>query len=106
MYEYNLPPHGVQIFGPAPDLPPAGVRWSNRYWMPSALKPAEVGGGTALRFWNASDATQEGFIECDGGLEGAMLARMDETPIKPLPPRIVTAPREIVTILFQRGGAP
>ena len=76
------------------------LRWSNPWWMLSALKPAETGEMTVLRLWNASDTAQEGVIERSGGLAGAMLARLDETPLTPLPPRLVTGPKEIVTILF------
>jgi mannosylglycerate hydrolase len=105
MAQYNLPTRGVQLFTPQPRLPNVHLRWSNPYWMLSALKPAEAGEGTVLRLWNASETNQEGVIEYSGGLNGAMLARVDETPLKPLPPRLVTGPKEIVTILLPKAGA-
>jgi alpha-mannosidase len=104
MCEYNLPPRYVQVFGPPPALPRVGLRWSNPYWIPSAWKPAEEGEGSLLRFWNASDVEQEGVVEYAQGADGAMLARLDETPIGPLPPRIRVAPKEIVTILLPHAG--
>ena len=100
MAEYNVPPRQVELFTPSPRIPDVHLRWSNPYWMLAALKPAEAGDGTVLRLWNASATDQEGVIECSGGLSGAMLARMDETPVRPLPPRLVTGPKEIVTILM------
>jgi alpha-mannosidase len=106
MVEYNLPPRCVQVFGPPPALPRAAPRWSNPFWMPSAWKPAEEGNGTVLRFWNASDVAQEGVIEYGEGMEGALLARLDETPIGPLPPLIRAGPKEIVTILWPHSGKP
>jgi alpha-mannosidase len=99
MAEYNLPPRGVQLFTPLL-LPDVGLRWSNPYWMLAALKPAEAGDGTVLRLWNAAETAQEGVIERCGGLTGAMLARLDETPLRPLPAWLVTGPKEIVTILL------
>ena len=106
MVEYNVPPRCVQTFGESPVLPTVGLRLSNPYWIPSAFKPAEEGDGIVLRFWNASDIGQEGTVEFSQGLEGAMLARLDETPLTPLPPRITTGPKEIVTILIPPRGAP
>ena len=106
MVKYNVPPRCVQTFGESPALPAVGLRLSNPYWMPSAFKSAEEGDGVVLRFWNASDVEQEGVVEFSQGLEGAMLARLDETPLTPLPSRITTGPKEIVTILIPRRGAP
>jgi mannosylglycerate hydrolase len=101
MIEYNLPPRSFQVFGPPPFLPMVGVRWSNPHWMPSALKPTEAGGGSVLRFWNASNIEQEGVVEYSASLGKAMVARLDETPLEPLPARLTVRPKEIVTILFR-----
>jgi alpha-mannosidase len=100
MVEYNLPPRSFQVFGPPPSLPMVGVRWSNPHWMPSALKPTESGGGSVLRFWNASNIAQKGVVEYSASLGKAMLARLDETPLEPLPALLTVQPKEIVTILF------
>ena len=100
MVEYNLPPRSFQVFGPPPSLPMVGVRWSNPHWMPAALKPTESGGGSVLRFWNASNIAQKGVVEYSASLGKAMLARLDETPLEPLPALLTVQPKEIVTILF------
>jgi alpha-mannosidase len=104
MHEYSLPPRHFQVFERLQELPAAGLRWSNPYWMLSAWKPAEEGEGTVLRFWNASDTEQTGTVEYAGGLEGGILARLDEAPLGPLPTQITARPKEIVTIILQQSG--
>ena len=98
MYEYNVTPRSFQVFERPPESPAGGIDFSNPYWMPSAFKPAESGGGSILRFWNASDSEQAGSISIHPRPDTMSRVRMDETGATPVMPNLLTSPKEIVTL--------
>ncbi len=104
-FEYNLPPAAHPLFGPPARTPEEGFEFLNPHWMPAAFKRSEDGTAHVLRFWNASEGDQEGVIRLPPAYSQARLARLDETPIRPLTVRdralsLSAKPFEIVTVLL------
>ncbi len=106
MQAYSVPLRTFQVFSTLPTLPGVELELSNPYWVLSCLKPAETDEAIVLRIWNAAESRQTGTLhyrQRGKVWSGRMRARLDETPIGPLPDELTLEPKEILTVLLSEG---